>query len=252
MKNRSFKENYKALKSSQKRGKSTPFYTRFINRNIGRVFAAFLAQWNISPNTITCVSGIFTFGGFLGFLLIPEIDIYTAILLVLSLVIGFGLDSADGLVSRLLSKQSMVGEWLDHTFDAIKIPLGHGVAVLLILNEFTISRYEQAIYLIILSSASALFLANILKGKIREVEAINTQIKQKKQPQKEVGDGGKHIMKSILTLPLDYGVFMALFLLTPLMNSFHYIYLAYGIFFTIFTFISLIKSAKEISKSEKF
>src|SRR5690554_2719392 len=127
MNDRTFSKNYNALKAAQKKGDGTPLYSRYVNRWLGQIFASFFAKWKISPNLITCISGVFTFVAYFTFLFLKEITFKTSLYLYLLLVIGYALDSSDGLVSRLLNKQSIKGEWLDHTFDAINIPLGHGV-----------------------------------------------------------------------------------------------------------------------------
>jgi len=237
--------NYRELKHSQKKGYGTPLYTRYVNRKLGQILASIFAYWNISPNTITVISGIFTFSAYISFLLIPELKLSTAIFLYIVLVIGYGLDSADGLVSRLQQKQSGMGEWLDHTFDAIKIPLGHGVAFLLVLNQVEIEKVVQLLLLLILTSASALFLSNILKSKLMIINTLNN-----KQPRGE----NKHrlrsasIFRSFLLLPLDYGIFMILFLFTPFPDLFFKIYLIWGIGFILFTMLSFLKSGRELNR----
>lgn len=238
-------ENYRELKHSQKKGYGTPLYTRYVNRKLGQILASIFAYWNISPNTISILSGVFTFSAYISFLIIPKLNLSTVIFLYIILIIGYGLDSADGLVSRLQQKQSEMGEWLDHTFDAIKIPLGHGVAFLLILNQIEIEKIVQLLLLLILTSASALFLSNILKSKLKIINALNN-----KQPPDKSKNRLKppSLFRSFLLLPLDYGVFMILFLFTPFPDLFFKIYLIWGVGFILFTLLSFLKSGRELNR----
>lgn len=244
MENQSFKENYRNLRLSQKKGTGTPLYTRFVNRWLGQVFASIFAKWNASPNTISYISAIISLGTYISFLFITDLSIYHSLILYFLLVIGFALDSADGLVARLLSKQSVKGEWLDHSFDAIKIPLGHGVAFLLIINGIELSIYMQLFLLLILVAASSQFLSNILKGVLRDKK--DTKDSHTKEHTFDIRS--KSFIRSVLTLPLDYGLFMIFFIFTPYIDLFYKIYAVWGGFYILFTILSFVKSSKEISR----
>ena len=51
------------LKHAQKSGKGAPPYSLYVNRPLGRVFAAAAYQVGLTPNQVTLISGAFTFVG---------------------------------------------------------------------------------------------------------------------------------------------------------------------------------------------
>jgi len=227
-----FKANYENLRDLQKGSKGTPAYTRYINRWFGKVFASFLGCFKVSPNAISLTSGLLTIIAFVSFLLFKEITFLTSFLLVILLLFAYALDSADGQLARLLKKQSKKGEWLDHTLDAIKIPFGHGVAIILIVQKTDFEGFLLIFYLFLLSLASARFFSNILKTKL---------IDYKSKPEKK--DNPRiDLLRSILLLSGDYAVFISFFTLTFNPKLFFITYTVWG-FLTIFlSIIGLLKT----------
>ena len=112
------------LRSSQKRSRTAPPYSKYFNRPLGRIFAVVAFQLGMSPNQVTYVSAAFTFGGILVLALAPA-TVATGIIVAVTLVLGYALDSSDGQVARLQGKSSAVGEWLDHMIDSVKISSIH-------------------------------------------------------------------------------------------------------------------------------
>ncbi|MBN1971470.1 MAG: CDP-alcohol phosphatidyltransferase family protein [Candidatus Delongbacteria bacterium] len=232
-----FKENYNKLKYLQKGSLGTPAYTRYINRWFGRLFASFIALFEITPNAISLLSSIITLISFILFLLLNKIHFFTSLVLVILLMLGYALDSADGQLSRLLIKQSKRGEWLDHTLDAIKIPLGHGVAIFYIINTWAINHSWFVLYLILLSLTSGRFLSNILKTKLIDYKSKKSQ----------VDSTNNDVIKSILLLPEDYGVYILLFLFTCKPNLFFVAYTIWGSIIILLSIFGLIKSWRDFS-----
>ena len=232
-----FTTNYRKLYNSQKKGAGTPAYTRFVNRWLGRLLASFLASFKISPNSVSLLSGIITFISFIMFLVIDEIKFANSLILVFFLYFAYALDSADGQLARLLNRQSKQGEWLDHTLDAIKIPLSHGVAIFFIYKHKAINVEWIIFYIIILSFASAIFLSGILKSKlISKNEFLRDENNEKNS-----------IVRSFLTLPLDFGILISLFLFSFNPNWFIIIYSIWGLIFIFYSILLLIKYWRELT-----
>lgn len=238
MKYTSIKNNYRNLAASQKKGAGTPAYTRFVNRHLGRLLASVLAAFNFSPNIISLISSAITITCFIIFTLLSQVSIIQSSALVILLYFAYALDSADGQVARLLDKQSKNGEWLDHTLDAIKIPLGHGVAILLIIKNIPTNKLLIIFYLTIISIASANFLSGILKSKL---------LSSPTTPKHKIIKGRNSVIRSFLTLPLDYGLFILIFLFSFNSEWFINIYNLWGMIFVLFSTISLLKSWQELT-----
>src|SRR5690625_8046772 len=59
----SFTDSVRALGSAGKSNRGAPLYSRFVNRPLGRVFAALAHQVGLTPNQVTGISAVFTFAG---------------------------------------------------------------------------------------------------------------------------------------------------------------------------------------------
>ncbi len=116
----SFAASLHRLRDAQKSSKGAPPYSIFVNRPLGRVFAAAAFQAGLTPNTVTVVSAVLTFAGIAVLALVPP-TAATGVVVALLLVLGYALDSADGQLARLRGGGSRTGEWLDHMIDATKI-----------------------------------------------------------------------------------------------------------------------------------
>jgi phosphatidylglycerophosphate synthase len=116
-----YRETLGRLGAAQKgAARSAPAYSRFVNRKLGRLLAAWAYGRGLTPNAVTGLSALATFTGIALLALLPPswgLGIAVAVLLVL----GYALDSADGQVARLTGTGSPAGEWLDHVVDATKI-----------------------------------------------------------------------------------------------------------------------------------
>src|SRR5687768_2318769 len=125
-----FADSYDRLRSAQKgHARGAPAYSVYVNRRIGRVFAAFAFSRGLTPNQATAISAVHTFTG-IALIVALSPSWWSGLLIALLLACGYAWDSADGQIARLGGGGSAAGEWLDHFVDALKISTLH-LAVLL-------------------------------------------------------------------------------------------------------------------------
>lgn len=124
-----FIESLRSLQQAQKSSKGVSLYSRWVNRPLGRVFAAAAVSVGLSPNGVTAVSALVTAAG-LVLLVAAPVSVATGIGVAALLVLGFALDSADGQVARLTGRSSPAGEWLDHVVDAGKMVAVHAAVLI--------------------------------------------------------------------------------------------------------------------------
>lgn len=122
------------LPSAQKSAVGAPAYSRFVNRRAGGYLAVLGHLIGATPNQVTFVSALCTFGGILTLLLAPPTWL-VGILVCAALLLGYALDSADGQLARLRGGGDPSGEWLDHVVDSAKIPTLH-LAVMISVHRF--------------------------------------------------------------------------------------------------------------------
>ena len=129
---------YEALTKAQKPPRGVSLYSRFINRRLGRMFAALSASLGVSPNAVTAVSGVLTAAA-VALIATMEPSLWLGITVALLLVLGFALDAADGQLARLLGRGSPAGEWLDHVVDAGKSVALHAAVLICAYRHFDVS-----------------------------------------------------------------------------------------------------------------
>lgn len=194
-------QTYARLRLAQKgRARGAPAYSVFVNRPVGRLFAAVAYRIGLTPNQVTLVSALFTFAGIALIAIVPASPVIGVVIWLL-LAIGYALDSADGQVARLRGGGSLAGEWLDHFVDAIKISSLH-LAVLVGLSKATDIPQAWLLVPIVFTIVAnttffAMILNDLLKGKRGVASAHNA--------------GGGGILRSVLLLPTDYGILMLAF-----------------------------------------
>ena len=190
------------LSRAQKPSAGTPAYSRFVNRRIGRVLAAAAFLSGRTPNQVSLASGI---SSLVGIVLIGTVQpsLPLALILTVLLVLGYGLDSADGQLARLRGGGSPLGEWLDHMIDSVKIVLLHS-AVLISFYRFDAFSNELLLLvpLAYVCMSSVLFFGLILIDQLRRRHGGA-------QKHNERGDS---VVKSLLIAPTDYGVLCLVFL----------------------------------------
>jgi phosphatidylglycerophosphate synthase len=214
----SFADAMKQLASAQKgRAKGAPGYSVYVNRPVGRVFAAIAHRLGMTPNGVTGVSALFTFSGILVIALVPPAW-WTGLIVWLLLAVGYALDSADGQVARLRGGGSIAGEWLDHFIDAIKI------VSLPIATAVGLYRFTDApdLYLLVPLGfavvATATFFGMILNDLLKASKGVASSAQQ----------GGGGALRSLILLPVDYGIVCLVYVLWGWPQVFVY---AYAFFF---------------------
>lgn len=195
------RDTIRVLAGFQKSNRGAPAYSRFVNRPVGRIFAALAYRYGVSPNGVTAVSACTTLLGLAILVLVP-VSIPTGIVVGLLLAAGYAIDSADGQVARLTGRGSIAGEWLDHSVDAVKATLVHaGVAVAF--YRFTdLPHAWLLVPLAFMVVDSTLFFAYIVTDLFHRTRGA-----AKAKPTAHAS-----VLRSLLTAPTDYGVLCIVFL----------------------------------------
>ncbi|WP_238154365.1 CDP-alcohol phosphatidyltransferase family protein [Ornithinimicrobium sufpigmenti] len=185
-----------------------------MNRPLGRVFAVVAFRYGLTPNQVTVVSALMTFGG-LTLLTLAAPSWPAAIAVALLLVLGYALDSADGQVARLGGGGSPAGEWLDHVIDAAKAIALHA-AVLIHWYRFVDLPPEILLIPVLTMVVSGTwFFAEIL-----------TQMLERLHPRDSAAERRRPAWQPVLALPADYGVQAWTFVLLALPAVFVGVYIA--------------------------
>lgn len=191
------------LRSAQKPSAGTPLYSRLINRPLGRRIAALTYVWGWTPNGVTFVSAAFTFTAIAGIALLTP-SWWSGIAISALLVIGYALDSADGQLARLRGGGSLQGEWLDHTVDAAKVLTIHVAITVAVFRFFDLPAAWLLVPLAYLVVDSLLFFA------MMERDLLLARAAGGSAPASTASTG---VLRAILILPSDYGVFCLIFVL---------------------------------------
>lgn len=196
-------EAYARLAVAQKgRGRGAPAYSLYVNRPAGRLLAASAFTWGLTPNQITAISALCTFSGILLLMLVAPTVLLGAVVWLL-LAAGYAWDSADGQVARLRGGGSLAGEWLDHVVDATKLVSLHIAVAIAAFRFFGLPSGAVLVPLGFAVIATVAFFGMILNDLLRARAGI---------PQAaEVG--GSTLARSLLGLPVDYGVLCLAFVL---------------------------------------
>lgn len=196
-----FRTALRRLRSAQKSAKGVSYYSRWVNRPLGRVLAAAGYVLGLTPNAVTALSALVTGCG-IALIALVRPSWPQAVGVVALLVLGFALDSADGQLARLRGASSRSGEWLDHVVDCVKMLTLH-LAVLLGMYRFfrPLAAGWLALPLVFQVTAVTTFFGGILTEQLKRASA---------------GRGTPapppSALRSLLLLPADYGVFCLLFL----------------------------------------
>lgn len=123
-----FTEALASLSAAQKPSRGVSYYSRLVNRPLGRVFAAGAAVLGLSPNAVTVVSAVLTVAATV-VLATQKPSLLVGVAVCALLVLGFALDAADGQLARLLRRASKAGEWFDHVVDSGKAVIIHAAVL---------------------------------------------------------------------------------------------------------------------------
>jgi CDP-diacylglycerol--serine O-phosphatidyltransferase len=201
--NGTFVSSVRALRSAQKSNRGAPLYSRFVNRPLGRLFAAAAYQLGLTPNQVTAVSALFTLAGIVGLALWPP-SILMGATVGLLLIVGYAMDSADGQLARLRGGGSQAGEWLDHVCDGAKLATIH-LAVLVSFYRFGELSTDLVMLVPLAYSAvdSVWFFAFILTDRMRRPGGPVLAVQEGARPS---------VLRSVLSAPTDYGLLCVVFL----------------------------------------
>lgn len=230
-----FLEALRSLSSYQKTAKGVPAYTRYVNRPVGRVFAAAANSLSLRPNQVTVVSGTLTTAG-IGLVASIEPTPLIGVAVGLLLMFGFFLDSADGQLARLQGSGSSSGEWLDHVVDCGKFVLLH-TAVLV--SWYRFSELPSAMLLIPLGYqlvAVLIFFGGVLADKLGSHSKASSY----------------HVARAVRSravamLPVDYGVLCIAFLFHGFQSAFAVIYAALFVANALFFAAFAVKWFRQLS-----
>jgi phosphatidylglycerophosphate synthase len=209
------------LRSAQKSGKGAPPYSLFVNRPLGRVLAAAAYQLGMTPNQVTYVSAACTFTG-LAVLAVAPATWWVGIVVMLCLVLGYALDSADGQLARLRGGGSLLGEWLDHMIDSAKVAAVHLAVLVTFHRNFDLADgwlvVPLAFTVVSVVHFFGMLLVDLLGRARRAAAGVPNPL-----------PAPANLTKTLLKLPTDYGILCIAFVLLG----------AHTVFLAVYTFLAV-------------
>lgn len=207
----------RALIRVQKSNRNAPAYSRWVNRPLGRIFAAWLYKAGLTPNHVTAISAVFTFTG-IALIATATPTWWKGILIAVLLVLGYALDSSDGQVARLQGGGRLVGEWLDHVVDSVKTGSIHlAVLVMWFLNLGDWPLSSTFVPLVFALQATVWFFAIILTDLLMRNAGA-------KKPTLAAEEGKPSTLNSLLGIPADYGFLCVTFVLLGWFDGWRWLY----------------------------
>ncbi|MFD7136795.1 CDP-alcohol phosphatidyltransferase family protein [Streptomyces sp. NPDC059894] len=229
-----FAETLRHLSAAQKPAKGVSLYTLFVNRPAGRFLAAVAYRVGATPNQLTVLSALFTFPALAAVALLPP-GPGMAVCVGAALAVGFALDSADGQLARGQRSGSPSGEWLDHVLDCVKIVTLHLVVLVSLYRFFTLpSPLLLLAPMVFQLAAVVIFFAGILTEKL------------KGRTPGTAPAGSAPALRSVLLLPVDYGVTCVAFLFLGSQQAFLTVYGALLLAHVVFMGAFLVKWFREL------
>lgn len=190
-----YREAVARLAAAQKSNKGAAAYSRWVNRPLGRRFAAAAYRLGLAPDQVTLVSACVTFGG-IALLALARPGLPVGLGVALLLVLGYALDAADGQLARLTGTGSLTGEWLDHVVDCLKISTLHLTVALAWYRAGSPTGAWLLVPLVFTVASAVFFFAIILVEQLRRRAGI-TPAPDTRRPS---------VLRSLLVLPNDYGL----------------------------------------------
>ncbi|MEO3766791.1 CDP-alcohol phosphatidyltransferase family protein [Streptomyces sp. B5E4] len=226
------------LRKAQKTAKGVSLYSRYVNRPLGRVFAAGAYVLGLRPNHVTLLSAAFTGGGIAAVALVrPGWALAVAVYALL--VAGFALDSADGQLARLRRESSAAGEWLDHVVDCAKVTAVHAAVLVSFYRFFDLSSDAWLLLPLGFQLAAVLiFCGGLLADKLKPKPVPGAGPAAAPPPSR---------LRAVALLPVDYGVFCVVFLLLGSESAFLAGYTALAVAAALFLIAFTAKWFRELS-----
>lgn len=217
-----FTASLSALRTAQKGKKGAPPYSLFVNRPLGRMFAAAANVAGLRPNHVTALSALCTFAA-IALLALGTPDYWTGLLVSLGLVLGYALDSADGQLARLRGGGSLTGEWLDHMIDSVKVYVLHLAVLITVYRSFGLDRDLWLLVPLVFAAASGVHFFGMilieLMGRLRRSQYPNLSL---------VADAPS-LRNTLLKLPTDYGILCISFVALG----------SHAVFLVVYTFLAV-------------
>lgn len=229
----SYRDAMQQLRGAQKSGKGAPAYSLYVNRPLGRRFAAAAYVLRLTPNQVTAISAVFTFTGIILLATLAP-SVVLGIAVALCLVIGYALDSADGQLSRLRGGGSVTGEWLDHIIDAAKVSALHVAVVISFAQHLPWHPAWLLVPLGFIIVDNVEFFGQLLNEQLGRVERLKAGVV--KPPSEETS-----WIRSLAKLPTDYGVLCVVFVLYAWLPVFFYVYTFLFVAKTGYLLLALVK-----------
>lgn len=152
---------------------------------------------------MSLISAGFTFTGIALLALVPP-SLLLGVGVWLLLAIGYAWDSADGQVARLRGGGSLAGEWLDHILDSAKLVSLH---VAVAIGAYRFFDLPDALWVLV-PLGFAIVSTVTFFGMI-----LNDLLRGKRGVPQAAQSGGSSPLRSLLGLPMDYGVWCLAFVL---------------------------------------
>ena len=218
--------------------RSSPAYSRYVNRRIGRYIAAGAYRAGISANGVTAISAVITFASIALLVLFPP-SLWLGIVVGGGLLLGYAFDSADGQVSRLIGSSSPAGEWLDHMVDSTKastLPIALAIGF----YRFEVVPVEWLLVPLGFAIVSAvLFFCMILTEQLRRQHGV--------QSLAPTDPGSASWVRALLVAPMDYGVLCLSFVLLGWVPAFVVVFTLIAIASAAFLVLAAVKWFRELS-----
>ncbi|MGO1384472.1 MAG: CDP-alcohol phosphatidyltransferase family protein, partial [Arachnia sp.] len=206
-------------------------YSVLVNRPLGRIFAAGGHRLGFTPNQITLISALFTFTGIFLVALVPPSP-PMAVGVALALVVGYGLDAADGQLARLRGGGSMTGEWLDHVIDSVKVATLHSAVLMSMFRFFDLA----SVWLLVPILFGSVYVIHFFGMLLTDLLVRNANLRLSAQPDRAQSASS---VKALLKLPTDYGLLCLSFVLLAQPSVFQWFYLALAVAMTAYTALVL-------------
>ncbi|MFG2206440.1 CDP-alcohol phosphatidyltransferase family protein [Streptomyces sp. NPDC048638] len=229
------------LSAAQKSTKGVSLYSRYVNRPAGRLLAAAGYAIKLTPNQITLISAAFSLGGVV---LIAALrpSFAAAVAICAALVVGFALDSADGQLARLTGAGSAAGEWLDHVVDCGKMLALHMAVLIAFYRHFGFSDPLYLLMPVVFQFAAVMvFFGGILTEQLKRADRL------KRGGAAPPAPASGSTLRAVALLPVDYGVFCAVFLLFGSRDVFVAVYGVLLAVHVLFLVAFLVKWYRELS-----
>lgn len=218
-----FRASFDQLKRAQKTRKGVPLYLLYVNRPAGRAVAASLRHTRVTPNHVTWTGAALTYGTLIWLALWAQPTPAAAVAGVL-LALGYVLDSADGQLARLQGTSSAYGEWLDHLLDNGRMTVMHVAAFCYLVRT---TDYDAVLLAVcsgaFLLASSLIFFGGVLFDQLAKNAGAGASTQTAGTP--DASADRRLLVRSVVMLPVDYGVTCLAFLLVPMPSVFLIAYL---------------------------